>query len=363
MGRFPFATATIAGVMIAALPAVVGPGLTEAAGVVRSASTQPLVELSGGEALWSVAAPRRAGPAWLSRARPCLEVATGTAGATRVCLVSRHEVKVTRPDATTYRAPADVATTSRGWSVRMRQADLSLRPGRGQVSSSCRAARCPSVTKTVTVPRLRVASCQARGPWLVHEGDPEVGKAVALTFDDGPGALTAPVLRILRREQAPATFFALGTMVRRDPAIIDTLVQAGHAMGNHSDTHPVLNGGDGRQLTRTNRALTGAGAPQPCLFRAPYGENPPAVVDLARDLGMVTVHWNTDPGDWRNASSDQMVATTLAQVRPGSIIVLHDGASGTSMPRALPRIIDSLAERGYRFLTVPELLRLPVTYR
>lgn len=363
MGRFPFTTATIAGVMIAAMPAVVASGLTGAAGADRSASTQPMVELSGGEALWSVAAPRRAGPAWLSRARPCLEVATGTAGATRVCLVSRHEVKVTRPDATTYRAPADVATTSRGWSVRMRQADLSLRPGRGQVSSSCRAARCPSVTKTVTVPRLRVASCQARGPWLVHEGDPEVGKAVALTFDDGPGALTAPVLRILRREQAPATFFALGTMVRRDPTSIERIVRAGHAVGNHSDTHPVLSGDDARQLTRTNHALTRAGAPQPCLFRAPYGENPPAVVDMARALGMVTVHWNTDPGDWRHASSDQMVATTLAQVRPGSIIVLHDGASGTSMPRALPRIIDSLAERGYRFLTVPELLRLPVTYR
>lgn len=363
MGRLPSAAGTIAAVVITVLPTAVAPGLAGAAGPVHSAAPSRVLELSGGEAVWSVAAPRRAGPAWLTAARPCLAVATRSTASTRLCLVSRHHVRVTRPEGTTYRAPADVAPQSRGWSVRMRQADLSLQPGRGEATSSCRDDRCPTATGTVTVPRLRVASCRARGPWLVHEGDPEVGKAVALTFDDGPGALTRPVLRILRRYEAAATFFALGTMVRRDPTIIESVVNAGHAVGNHSDTHPVLHGGEERQLSRTNRALQRAGAPQPCLFRAPYGENPPAVVAMARALGMVTVHWNTDPGDWRHASADQMVATTLAQVRPGSIIVLHDGASGTAMTQALPRILDSLAARGYRFLTVPELLRLPVNYR
>ena len=245
----------------------------------------------------------------------------------------------------------------------MRQADVALVPGAASASTSCRDDRCTTSVQSVTVPRLRLASCRARGPWLVHEGDRGVGKAVALTFDDGPGALTRRVLGILRARQAPATFFALGTMVQRDPAVIPRIAANGHSLGNHSYTHPLLGGDDTRELTRTNRALVRAGAPQPCLFRAPYGENPPEVVRMARDLGMVTVHWNTDPGDWRNLSADQMVATTLDQVRPGSIMVFHDGATSRAMTHALPRILGTLAARGYRFLTIPELLGLPVTYR
>ena len=89
---------------------------------------------------------------------------------------------------------------------------------------------------------------------------------------------------------------------------------------------------------------------------------PTDVVRLARAQRMVTVHWNTDPGDWRGLTTNQIVARRWLQTRPGSILVFHDGAHHLATVAALPRIIDTLQQRGYRFLTVPELLRLPMHY-
>lgn len=338
-------------------------GAREASLAAGRLQAEPAVSFAEGQVAWFLPGPRQLRRAWLRSAQPCLAVGSDAQAPTRICLVARTRLQVTRTDGTTFRAPAHTGAVRGGLRVRMRQADVALVPGAASATTSCRRDRCPPAAQQVIVPRLRLASCRARAPWLVHEGAPEAGRAVALTFDDGPGALTRRVLGILRAHQAPATFFALGTMVRRDPDVIPRVVADGHSLGNHSYSHPLLNGADSRELLRTNRALVRAGAPQPCLFRAPYGENPPAVVRMARDLGLLTVHWNTDPGDWRSLTADQVVATTLAQARPGSIMVFHDGATRRTMTRALPRILVALASRGYRFLTVPELLGLPVTYR
>ena len=328
----------------------------------RREPAQAPVEFTDGTARWLVSLPRATSARWLARNRPCLTIDSGSGGARNVCVKGRKEARVTRPDGTAYSVPIRAREQPAGWRITLRQADLQPEPGTSSVTSECPDGGCESVSGQVSVPHLRVASCTARRPWFVHDG-PDVGRAVALTFDDGPGPETHPVLRILRRYDTVATFFQLGIMVEQEPGVLRTITRAGHAIGNHSFNHPVLHAGDRKELTRTNKAIVAAGAPRPCLFRAPYGENPPDVVAMARAAKMVTVNWNTDPGDWRGLSADQIVATTLAQVRPGSIVVLHDGVSHPATVQALPRLITELQQRGYRMLTVPELLRLPVTYR
>lgn len=319
------------------------------------------VQFGDGIAVWSIeASPSEV---TIRSARPCLSVGDTDAGMTTLCLRSPRLASVRRPDGTGFRIPVRTRSSQSGWTVRLRLADVGLPEGEATARTWCREQRCEQESIPVTVPRLRIESCTARGPWLVHEAPTDVGRAVAVTFDDGPGHMTRRVLTILRREGVAATFFQIGRMLDRDPSLEGRIERGGHAIGNHSYTHPVLAGDDDRELARTSLAITRAGAPQPCLFRAPYGENPPSVVRLARARDMVTVHWNTDPGDWRGLRANEIVATTLAQARPGAIMVFHDGEPNRAMVRALPQILTSLKRRGYRFLTVPELLRLPVSYR
>lgn len=349
--------AAVAAGLLLAVPVALVPA---AAHSVNRSEPRPAISFSDDVLTWLVTAD---GAESVRSARPCLEVVDAAGQTTRACALRDRQAEVTRSDGTSFRVPSQTRVADRGWRLRIRLADLSLPAGEVTLRTWCRRDRCQEAAEQMQVPALRLSTCQARGPWLVHEGSTRVGRAVALTFDDGPGPVTGRVLRILRDAGAVATFFQLGLMVDRDPSLEQRIVAAGHVVGNHSYAHPVLNGGDTRELARATRAIVAAGAPRPCLFRAPYGENPPEVVRLARDRGMVTVHWNTDPGDWRGLGADQIVATTLAQTRPGSIMVFHDGEDHRAMTAALPRILSSLKARGYRFLTVPELLRLPVSYR
>ncbi len=328
-----------------------------------AAGGRAAVSVADGVLRWRVEFPQRVSRRDLVSARPCLTL-TARSGATVVCVTSRARAKITRPDASTFVVPATVkrAAARSDWLVKIRQADLQLRPASAGLSASCTDGSCRPMTGSVELPPLRLTRCRAQGPWLVHAGDPDVGRAVALTFDDGPGPSTRAVMRVLRKARVLGTFFQLGRMITADPAILPTMAAAGHVIGNHSFTHPVLTASDAPELRRTTRAIEAAGVATPCLFRAPYGDNPTDVVRLARAQRMVTVHWNTDPGDWRGLTTNQIVATTLAQTRPGSILVFHDGEHHPATVAALPRIIDTLQQRGYRFLTVPELLRLPVHY-
>lgn len=323
-----------------------------------------VVDSRSGVVRWSVDVGAAPGPRWIRRHHPCVTFTPASGGSEgRICVVSPRLADVTRPDGTSFRAPFRSRWDGARLTVVGRQADAGQPPGDYVMTPTCRSAGCSGEPSEVTLPVQRLASCSAAAPWLVHSGDPRQGRAVALTFDDGPGVNTGRVARILARYSVPGTFFQLGRMVRLTPDRTAYLVRRGHVIANHSDTHPQLSGDERTELTRATRAIRAAGAPRPCLFRAPYGENPPELVELARSLGMTTVHWDTDPGDWRGLSSDQIVSTTLHQVGPGSILVFHDAGPGRSMVQALPRILSGLAARGYRFLTVPELLDLPVTYR
>jgi peptidoglycan/xylan/chitin deacetylase (PgdA/CDA1 family) len=205
------------------------------------------------------------------------------------------------------------------------------------------------------------ASCTPAGAEFRTSGS-RLERAVALTFDDGPGPATAAILSELERERAPATFFVVGEHVVGHEGLLRRMLGDGDAIGDHSFSHADL--AKDRVLARseidkTKRAVERATGYVPCLFRAPFGDVSPTLVQEAAAAGLVTVQWDVDPRDWSLPPHNQITATVLAQTRDGSIVLMHDGG-GPREPTvaALPGVIQSLRARGFRLVTVPHLLGL-----
>jgi peptidoglycan/xylan/chitin deacetylase (PgdA/CDA1 family) len=211
------------------------------------------------------------------------------------------------------------------------------------------------------------AGCVAAGPSYRTNG-PRSRRAVALTFDDGPGPYTSRVLDILRRTGTRATFFLIGRQVRGGGAVLRRALREGHALANHTWSHANVSGGGLGQLRSTQGVIRSVTGYTPCLFRAPYGAVSGAVISQARGLGMLTIQWDVDTNDWRRPGTGAIIADAWAAravaVRPGSIVLMHDagGPRGQTLA-ALPAVIRTLRRRGYRLVTVPELLGLRPVYR
>ena len=178
-------------------------------------------------------------------------------------------------------------------------------------------------------------------------------RIVRLTFDDGPvRGNTARVLDVLRNRSVKATFFVLGRQVRANPGLVRREYREGHSVQNHSYTHADLttlsNTGIRRELSRTNRAIVDAGVPRPYRFRPPYGATNARVRNVAASLGLTQTLWTVDPRDWSDPPASVVCSRVVNNVRPGSIVLLHDG-TGAHTARALPCIITKLRARGYGF--------------
>lgn len=208
--------------------------------------------------------------------------------------------------------------------------------------------------RAMRVVRPRLIGCRRHGRALVH-GGPHRGRRVALTFDDGPSHYTPAILRALRRSHVHATFFQIGREVRGHRRIERRMLAAGHTLADHSYSHPRLP--SRWQLAATRRLIRRYTGFSTCLFRPPYGAVDGRLVHDSFRLKMTTVVWNADPADWRTPGTTAIVRSELRQVRPGSIVIMHDGGG----PRretvaAVPRIVHRLRHRGYRFVTVDRLL-------
>lgn len=192
--------------------------------------------------------------------------------------------------------------------------------------------------------------------------------AVALTFDDGPDPRFTPrVLEILREKAAPATFFVVGHRVLAEPATVAHIHAAGHLVGNHSQTHDLkfhfrLWSQVRAELDRCNAAIRAAIGETPRLFRSPQGFHNPALGDVLRASGMVTVGWQVRAYDAIGADAATIERRILDGVKPGGVVLLHDGAGlngsldRTPTIEALPRIIDGLRARGLAIVPLDELL-------
>lgn len=211
--------------------------------------------------------------------------------------------------------------------------------------------------------------CAPRGASYRANGS-RMRRAVALTFDDGPSSYTGRVLDVLRRHDAKATFFLIGQQVSGGRAVLRRALREGHELANHSWNHADLSGGGRAQLRDTNAAIRRATGFTPCLFRAPYGAVSGTLIGQARDLGMLTIQWDVDPQDWARPGADAIsarrpagAARVLGNVRSGSIVVMHDGGGPREQTvAALPGMIATLKRRGYRLVTVSQLLGLRSTY-
>ncbi|MEV4110508.1 polysaccharide deacetylase family protein [Nonomuraea sp. NPDC049695] len=206
-------------------------------------------------------------------------------------------------------------------------------------------------------PALREPPSSAPGD-AAAEARPRVDcrrvKCVALTFDDGPGRYTDTLLRHLAKYRARATFFVVGSNVVTYPRVLRRTVAAGHEIGNHTWSHPLLTRLPAArvrsQLARTDRAVKAVAGVVPHLVRPPYGAFNRAV---RRQISRPIVLWNVDTLDWRYRNSATVARRALRSVRPGSIILFHDIHRTTV--GAMPRVLKSLAQRGYHFVTVTEL--------
>ena len=204
----------------------------------------------------------------------------------------------------------------------------------------------------------RVAGCSSHGLSAYTHGPGT--REVAVGFDDGPWADTAAFVTMLERSHARATFFMIGDQVnsRYRPTLLREL-RNGDVLGDHTFTHPFLTQtanvrGQLEQTIDVIHTLTGY---TPCVFRPPYGAYDTSIIDTARSLGLATVLWDVDPSDYLQPGTSAIVERVLAQVRPGSIIISHDGGGPRAQTlAAYPTIFSRLRSEGYRIVTIPELL-------
>jgi peptidoglycan/xylan/chitin deacetylase (PgdA/CDA1 family) len=181
-----------------------------------------------------------------------------------------------------------------------------------------------------------------------------VQKQVSLTFDDGPSLRTTPrVLDILKKYKIPATFFVLGQRAQAHPQLIRRLIKEGHVVANHSYSHPQMTKLDShaqiREIQKTHDAIAPLSTEPIKWFRPPYGSYNKKIEQLVAQKGMTVVLWNVDPQDWqRKKSSTDICHSVVDQVRPGSIILLHDIHERTV--NALEKMIQSLLNKGYTFV-------------
>ena len=194
---------------------------------------------------------------------------------------------------------------------------------------------------------------------------PRDGREVAITFDDGPDdPYTLEIARILDARGAKGTFFMVGKALDRRPDIARALRQDGHLLGNHSYHHDEWRWLDPRypELDRTQGAFRHNLGVCPTFYRAPHGQHTPFLAHVVGDHGMTMVGWDVSSGDWNTHDAGLVARRTLDDVKPGSIIVLHDGLDGSVtadrsvLVRAVPKILDGLERRGLKPVRLDALL-------
>jgi peptidoglycan/xylan/chitin deacetylase (PgdA/CDA1 family) len=194
---------------------------------------------------------------------------------------------------------------------------------------------------------------------------PSDRRSLALTFDDGPTPGTLRVLEVLDRHRVKATFFQCGMHVRRNPQISREILAAGHELGNHTDTHPllamhtpdfILN-----EMVRAQLAIEEATGVTPKYFRPPYGVRWFGLGEAQRRMNLLGVMWSVIGRDWRLPGA-AVARRVLRAASNGAIICLHDGRAADTNPditstlEAVRIVIPILIDQGYRFETVSQLL-------
>jgi peptidoglycan-N-acetylglucosamine deacetylase len=196
-------------------------------------------------------------------------------------------------------------------------------------------------------------------------------KLVAITFDDGPDPLfSSQVLDVLKKHQAKATFFVIGQYAQLHPEIIKRELEAGHEVGNHTFTHidieKVTASRLAKEIDKTERVIYQDGEPELKLFRPPLGHINWRLVKMMekKNYKVILWSWHQDSRDWGGRAAAPMANQVMNNLRNGDIILFHDaGGNRSETVKALKIILPQLKARGYKCVTVSELLRHHPVYK
>jgi peptidoglycan/xylan/chitin deacetylase (PgdA/CDA1 family) len=186
------------------------------------------------------------------------------------------------------------------------------------------------------------------------------GPVIALTFDDGPNAtLTPKLLDLLAARHLKATFFVVGQNAADHPEILKRVVREGHEVANHSWSHPnfakMSDDAVRRELQKTDDAITAAIGKRPTLMRPPYGSITAHQKKwIHEEFGYRIILWDVDPLDWKRPGPSVVTARILKETKAGSIVLAHDIHPPTI--EAMPATFDQLMKKGFKSVTVTELL-------
>jgi peptidoglycan-N-acetylglucosamine deacetylase len=202
--------------------------------------------------------------------------------------------------------------------------------------------------------------------------NPAAGKRIALTYDDGPNPTFTPkLMEVLDRFDAKATFFSIGMWAEREPGLLREMRDAGHAIGNHTHTHPTMpllsGAGVKEELRRCRLAVEASGVEFSrvnggMLMRPPYGRRRPGTLRAMREEGYEPITWSVTCFDWRKLATQRSIARHAAQAGEGDIILMHDGnnlepaADRSRSVAATEQTLERYAAEGYVFVTVPDLV-------
>ncbi|PKW10820.1 Peptidoglycan/xylan/chitin deacetylase, PgdA/CDA1 family [Streptomyces sp. 1222.5] len=243
---------------------------------------------------------------------------------------------------------------------KMRERRRGLRPAALLSAAACLALALSGCAQVdTTAPSTARAEAAHGAPGRLGTVDCRQAKCIALTFDAGPSENSPALLDILKEKKVPATFFLLGKRhIEKYPELVKRMAAEGHEVASHTWDHKILTRISDAQiraeLKRPNDEIERLTGRKPTLMRPPQGRTDADVHEICKELGLAEVLWSVTAKDYTTEDSDLITQRVLDQASRDGIILLHDIYKGT-VP-AVPGIIDALKERGYVFVTVPQLL-------
>ncbi len=254
------------------------------------------------------------------------------------------------PELQTNSAPAGSAPATNSAAEMSPQISGASSPSATTPATNAAVETVSTVSAAGTIPKFTWSSVKVDGPYI------------AMTFDDGPNPKNTPkLLDLLAAKHIKATFFVVGECATDYPAIMKRIVAEGHEIGNHSWDHPNFGkSSDDKirsQVQRTNDIILAETGIKPTLLRPPYGSMTPKQRQWVHDeFGYDIILWNVDPNDWKEPGVNVVAQRIISGTRPGSIILSHDIHAPTI--EAMPMVFDALLAKGYKFVTVSELIAM-----
>jgi len=184
-------------------------------------------------------------------------------------------------------------------------------------------------------------------------------KCIALTFDDGPGQQAGKLLDTLKKHNVKVTFFLEGQYVKARPHLAKRIVKEGHQIGNHSYRHPDFTKSTEStiesEITRTQELVHEITGKYPTTLRPPFGLYDDRVQQIATDLKLPIILWNTSSHDWSHKNADKIYEEVMQGARRDSIVLMHDWVTQTV--DVMPRLLTGLKKKGFHVVPVESLLR------